>query len=79
MGSRAPVNAATHYEFWLNYLGPDAPIRKVVYDPLVVSTSYILPVLLPKGKYQLWVRAIRAESGLLYAGAWATTGPFTLT
>ena len=77
--SWAPVNAATHYEFWLNYLGPNAPIRKVVYDPLVVTTSYTFPDALPKGTYQLWLRAIRAESGLLYAGAWGTSGPVERT
>lgn len=74
--SWATVKASTHYELWLNYLGPNEPIRKVVYDPVYVSTSFILPATLPKGTYQLWLRAIRAEAGSLYAGAWGTTGLF---
>ena len=77
--SWAPVNAATHYEFWLNYLGPDVPMRQIVYDPQVVSTNYTFPDALPKGTFQLWLRAIRAESGLLYAGAWGTSGPVERT
>ena len=65
------VNAATNYELWVNYLGT-AGQRKIVYQPLYVGTSYTLPSTLPKGRYQTWLRAIRAENGQLYTGAWTS-------
>ena len=73
-----PVNAATHYELWTNYLGPDSSIRQIVYVPVVLTTGFTLPATLPKGRYQMWLRAIRAESGALYAGAWGTSGAFEI-
>ena len=55
------VNQATHYELWVNYLG--IPVQqKIVYQPLYVGTSWTLPSTLPKGRYQTWLRAVRAES-----------------
>ena len=69
--SWSSVNAATNYELWINYLG--APSQsKIVYQPLYAGTSYTLPSTLPKGRYQTWLRAIRAENGQLYAGAWTS-------
>jgi ELWxxDGT repeat protein len=74
----APINAATHYELWLNYLGPNTPVQKIVYDSFWTTTNIAFPTTLPKGTYQLWLRAIRGESGQLYYGAWSTSGPFSL-
>ena len=69
--SWSSVNAATNYELWINYLGSPAQ-GKIVYQPLYVGTSYTLPSTLPKGRYQTWLRAIRAENGQLYTGAWTS-------
>ena len=69
--SWSSVNAATNYELWINYLGTPSQ-NKIVYQPLYVGTSYTLPSTLPKGRYQTWLRAIRAETGQLYAGAWTS-------
>ena len=65
------MNQATHYELWVNYLG--IPVQqKIVYQPLYVGTSWTLPSTLPKGRYQTWLRAVRAESGQLYGGEWTS-------
>jgi len=69
--SWSSVNAATNYELWINYLGVPAQ-GKIVYQPFYAGTSYTLPSTLPKGRYQTWLRAIRAENGQLYAGAWTS-------
>lgn len=66
-----PIAGATHYEVWLNYLG-NKPVRKIVYLPYYVNTSYSLNKSLPSGRYQFWIRAIRAEAGSLYAGEWSS-------
>ena len=63
------ANQATNYELWINYLGVPNQ-RKIVYQPLYIATSYRLPSTLPKGRYQSWLRPVRAESGQLYFGAW---------
>lgn len=63
------VNGATNYELWINYLGTPNR-RQIVYDPMYLTTSYKLPSTLPKGRYQTWLRPVRAESGQLYYGAW---------
>ncbi len=73
------INGATHYEFWLDYVGPNSPVRKIVYSSTLFTTSAALPASLPRGRYQLWVRAIRAEAGVLSPGLWGTTGVFELT
>jgi ELWxxDGT repeat protein len=65
------VNGATNYELWINYLGTPNR-RQVVYDPMYLTTSYKLPSTLPKGRYQTWLRPVRAESGQLYYGAWTS-------
>ena len=65
------VNQATHYELWINY--PGNPVQqKIVYQPLYTGTAYILPSTLPKGRYQTWLRAVRAEAGQLYGGEWTS-------
>jgi hypothetical protein len=64
-----PVNGATNYELWMNYL--DTPNqRKIVYQPLYIGTSFTLPATMPKGRYQTWLRPVRAESGQFYNGEW---------
>jgi hypothetical protein len=63
------ANAATNYELWLNYLSTPNQ-RKIVYQPMYLYTAYTLPSTLPKGRYQTWLRPVRAESGQLYYGAW---------
>jgi hypothetical protein len=63
------VNGATNYELWINYLGTPNQ-RKIVYQPMYLTTSYTLPSTLPKGRYQTWLRPVRAESGQLYYGPW---------
>ncbi len=73
------INGATHYEFWLDYVGPNSPVRKIVYSSTLLTTSATLPASLPSGRYQLWVRAIRAEAGVLSPGFWGTTGVFEMT
>lgn len=37
---------------------------------MYLTTSYTLPSTLPKGRYQTWLRPVRAESGQLYYGPW---------
>ena len=64
------VNQATHFELWLNRIGT-APKAKVVHTPVYVGTSFVPPASLPKGRYQIWLRAIRAEAGETYFGSWA--------
>ncbi len=76
--SWSSVADATHYEFWVNYVGPNAPITKAVYIPALAQTQYTLSSTLPKGRYQVWVRAIRAEGGELYAGLWGSTAVFEI-
>lgn len=66
-----PVNQATHYELWINFLGTP-PQQKIVYDQSYSGNNYQLPSTLPRGRYQIWLRAIRAEGGELYAGLWAS-------
>ncbi len=73
------INAATQYEFWLSSVDPTAGVKRVLYDAKLVTTSYTLPTTFPKGRYQLWVRAIRSEAGASYLGNWGTTGTFDLT
>ncbi len=71
------INAATHYELWVNYLG--TPVKqKIVYQPNTLQTSYTLASTLPKGRYQAWVRAARAESDDLYKGLWSVALNFEL-
>jgi hypothetical protein len=65
------VNGATNYELWINYLGTPNR-RQIVYDSMYLKTSYKLPSTLPKGRYQTWLRPVRAESGQLYYGAWTS-------
>ncbi len=76
--SWSSIADATHYEFWVNYVGPNAPITKAVYIPALAQTQYTLSSTLPKGRYQVWVRAIRAEGGELYAGLWGSTAVFEI-
>ena len=63
------ANGATHYELWLNRLG-DSGRSMIVCETVYLATSYVLPSNLPKGRYQTWLRPVRAESGLLSCGAW---------
>lgn len=63
------ANGATNYELWIDYLGTPKQ-QKIVYQPLYLTTSYKLPSTLPKGRYQTWLRPVRAESGQLYYGTW---------
>lgn len=71
------INAATHYELWVNYLG--TPVKqKIVYQPNMLRTSYTLASTLPKGRYQAWVRAVRAESGDQYKGLWSVALNFDI-
>ena len=71
------INGATHYELWVNYQG--TPVKpKIVYQPNTLQTSYTLPSALPKGHYQAWVRAVRAESGEQYAGLWSVALNFDI-
>ncbi len=63
------ANGATHYELWLNRLG-DSGKSMIVFETNYLDTSYVLPSNLPKGRYQTWLRPVRAESGLLSFGAW---------
>ncbi|MEJ7591320.1 MAG: hypothetical protein WKF77_07210 [Planctomycetaceae bacterium] len=65
------LSGATHYEVWINLLGTN-PQAKIVHQPVQLTTEFMLPATLPKGRYQAWVRAIRAEAGELYAGNWGT-------
>ncbi len=69
--SWSSVNAATNYELWINYLGTPSQ-GKIIYQPRYVGTSYMLPSTLPTGRYQTWLRAIQAENGELYVGAWTS-------
>ena len=71
------INGATHYELRVNYQG--TPVKpKIVYQPNTLQTSYTLPSALPKGHYQAWVRAVRAESGEQYAGLWSVALNFDI-
>ena len=65
------LSGATHYEVWINLLGTN-PRAKIVHQPVQLTTEFTLPATLPKGRYQAWVRAIRAEAGEFYAGHWGT-------
>ena len=65
------VNQATSYELWINDVGTSSQ-RRIVYQPLFIGTSYTLPSTLPKGRYQTWLRASRAENGQLYRGVWTS-------
>ena len=67
------VPTATHYELWINYEGGEkAKQARIVYQETYVQTSYTLSAPLPKGRYKAWVRAVRAEEGHLYFGAWSS-------
>ena len=71
------INAATQYELWVNYLS--TPVKqKIVYQPNTLQTSYTLASTLPKGRYQAWVRAARAEGGDLYTGLWSVALSFEI-
>ena len=71
------INAATQYELWVNYLG--TPMQaKIVYQPNTLQTSHTLSGPLPKGRYQAWVRAVRAESGEMYKGLWSVALNFDI-
>lgn len=65
------ISGTTHYEVWINYLG-NPPARQIVYLPYYVDTIYSLDKSLPRGRYQLWIRAMRGEAGSLYAGEWSS-------
>ncbi len=69
------INAATHYELWVNYLGTPAK-QRIIYQTKILQTSYTLASSLPKGRYQAWVRAARAESGDVYTGIWSVAVDF---
>lgn len=69
--SWSPVNQATHFELWINFLGTP-PQQKIVYDHNYVAHSYQLASTMPRGRYQIWLRAIRAEGGELYPGLWSS-------
>jgi ELWxxDGT repeat protein len=67
-----PVNQATHFELWINFLGTPQQQKKIVYNRNYLTNNYQLPSTLPRGRYQVWLRAVRAEGGELYAGLWAS-------
>jgi len=73
------MNEATQYEFWLGSIAASGTVTRVLYDSKLLTTSYTLPATFPKGRYQLWVRAIRVDNGASYFGNWGTTGAFDLT
>lgn len=67
------VPSATHYELWINYEGGErAKQARIVYQETYLQTSYTLSASLPKGRYKAWVRAVRAEDGQRYFGAWSS-------
>ena len=67
------VPSATHYELWINYEGGErAKQARIVYQETYAQTSYTLSATLPKGRYKAWVRAVRAEDGQRYFGAWSS-------
>ena len=67
------VPSATHFELWINYEGGEKPIQaRIVYQETYFQTSYTLSAPLPKGRYKAWVRAVRAEDGHHYFGAWSS-------
>lgn len=67
------VPSATHYELWINYEGGEKPkLARIVYQEKYLQTSYTLSAPLPKGAYRVWVRAVRAEDGHHYFGAWSS-------
>ena len=73
------ANQATHYELWINYNGPIQPKpAKIVHELFLVNTSFALPQSLPKGKYSVWVRPVRAEASDLYLGQWSSVLNFDL-
>lgn len=67
-----PVKAATDYEVWVDRVDSagNRLQRQVVYANGIKELSYTLPSL-PNGTYDLWVRAIRAESGEQYPSFWS--------
>jgi hypothetical protein len=70
--SWSAIYGSTHYELWIEYLGGEnAPRTRIVHEPLHVGRSYQFPDTLPRGRYVVWVRAIRAEAGGRYLGRWS--------
>ncbi len=67
------VPSATHYELWINYEGGEKPKQaRIVYQETYLQTSDTVSPPLPKGRYKAWVRAVRAEEGHRYFGAWSS-------
>lgn len=71
------VNAATHYELQIDFLGAPAQ-QRIVHEQFYFDTSYRIPSTLPKGRYHASIRAIRAEGGQLYAGQWNNVVAFDI-
>jgi ELWxxDGT repeat protein len=72
--------SATHYELWIDYKGGESTARtRILNERLLTSTSFSLPSQLPKGRYQAWVRALRAEAGDVYRGRWSQPVLFEIT
>ncbi|MCR9197463.1 MAG: hypothetical protein NXI04_02355 [Planctomycetaceae bacterium] len=67
------VQAATQYEVWVDSIDAAGQriTRQFYYEPDVHSLSYTLPGTPPRGRYSVWVRAIRAEDGLRMPSYWS--------
>ena len=76
----ASVTAATHYEIWIDRIDAagNQLQRRVVYIDDLQETSFSTTGL-PRGNYALWVRAIRAESGIEHVSFWSTQTDFLVS
>lgn len=62
------VNGATGYELAVDRLDDDGEVlnSRVIFQPNLRQTSFVLPNNLPAGSYAVTVRAIRQEAGTTY-------------
>ena len=70
-------NGATHYALWVDELDESGQIisSQVSNEQFILRTSHTLSGL--HGHFRLWVRALRAESGEIYASHWSRAVEFT--
>ncbi len=74
------VPSATYYELWINYDGGEREKQaRIVHRETYFRTSYTLPATMPKGRYSVWVRAIRAEGGQRNYGVWSSPASMQLS
>lgn len=76
--SWSAVNGATQYELWIDSVNAngDRITRQFIYEPDVHDLSFSLPDETPRGRYAVWVRAIRAEAGLRHPSFWSARVDF---